>query len=287
MLIKVISSFVDQTLQWMIPGKFQTPQKQNADLCVPADLLHKVPELASLLAPSSLANLLACNRELRHAVHGLACKVTVKHEQDLDILNKHTWSQLTIIHLLQKTRSSFPWPEHSKLECLASMHFVHEHGDSTIFIVKAKKTSLLQLSFQLPTDCSNRLGLLGMCLHLVSAIYWTLVPQLQHWVARLLCLKSIFTEKQAVQVKKHDLDPSVAGQGLSIQVTNSKNKEVATAKEPPSMLLEHGIQVMMNIWPTVEELEMAPNSELDDASIAMLLKGPFPELTDMWLNKNM
>ena len=251
---------------------------------MPADLLHQVPELAAFLAPSSLANLLACNRELRHVVHALACKVTVTRQQDLDILNKHNWPRLTIIHWLEDCHFFvLPWLENGKLEHLATMHLDHQGNDSTVLVVRAQQAPPLQHSSQSPPDSPKRRGLLDLCLYPFFAIFWTLLFWLQRHLVRLYVKLTIFVEKHTAALRRVYKPSPPASHMLAIQTKeHERGKFTRTVKESSLMLVKHGAASMAAIWPHVREIRMT-YSEMDDASIAALLKGPFPELYSLHL----
>ena len=69
-----------------------------------ADVMHKVPRLATCFPSASLAALLACNRELRSLVHHSTQKVIITRLTDINLLRKHDWPKLTMVIL--ESRSS-------------------------------------------------------------------------------------------------------------------------------------------------------------------------------------
>ena len=255
------------------------------DVCVPAHLLHQVPDLAAFLAPSSLANLLACNRELRQAVHDVVCKVTVTRLQDLDILSKHRWSRLTIIHWLHDSHDYMPlWPYNGKLELLAAMRLKQADSSSNVFVVRAQKAPLLQHSSQVQQDFSERRGLRWLFLYPFFAIFWTSVFWLEPYLIRL-CRELTSWEKQTQGRRQTKCNPSPALHLLALQQEKSQKRKIARVVTEPSLILSmHGTGLMKTIWPDVEQIIMY-HSSLDDASIATLLQGPYPDLARIYLKE--
>ena len=119
----------------------QACQTIETSFCMPASLLHEVPQLAGYISPTSLANLLACNQELRRTVHGLVRKVTVANEQDIYFLSKAHWPQLVVVHVSEEVFCGFFWPSNSKLELLARIDVMQHDSNSTAFIVRTRQSA--------------------------------------------------------------------------------------------------------------------------------------------------
>ena len=131
-------------------------QMDNSHFCLPADLLRELPQLPGYLGSASLANLLACNRELRHTIHSLAHKVTVMNEQDLGLLLKSSWRQLTVVYMPNGLWCGLLWPEDAKLELLARIHLQGQDKGSTIFVVRQRQTTAAACPLQ-PPPCQQQL----------------------------------------------------------------------------------------------------------------------------------
>ena len=148
----------------------------NYESCILADLFYKVPVLISFLSPESLANVLACNRELRRYMHQLIWKVPMANEKGIQLLSKHNWSQLSVV-LMPKDRYAYnsAWPKHSTLQLLATIWFSQQGYKSTAFWLElsslhqslnkgcVRSSGVALLASMLPHVSSGFLNSAGSC----------------------------------------------------------------------------------------------------------------------------
>ena len=260
--------------------------------CILADLLYKVPVLVSFLPPESFAKVLACNRELRHYMHQLIWKVTMANEKGIQLLSKHSWSQLSVV-LMPEDRCAYnlAWPKHSKLELLAFICFSQHGWKSTAFLVKAQQAT--------PVPQQGVLSLCGVFWHHIGGLcaatyfYWISVFCWALYLFLLMtapgiCLflnTDIVINKPGLSKKKrwlllyHALKLAWHKRERSMSF---KTVELPFEHLPP---IAHFLATRSNYTFTITRLSMS-NTKLGDANIAQLLKGTFAVLIALDLSGN-
>ena len=142
------------------------------------DILCEVPRLATCLSSDSFAALLACYRELRHAVHHSVRTVSITSLADLLLLKKRDWSKLTMVVVCFDT--SF---RHNVFDLrhgwLAKFGFAREKDK------KNDKPRILYSSIRHGIDLDTR-GLAG--LHVADTLDIVLTAVFHPAICILLCL---------------------------------------------------------------------------------------------------
>ena len=241
---------------------------------------------------------MACDRELRQAVKGLARKVTLAHKQDLDLLTQHNWPNLTVIHLLADTAEySFRWPQ-GKLELMATVRLKQHNSRSTVFLIRVKHVSLRQelnwLALAMPFSILGLVLLVLFCMSaIVSVVLTTCI------IRELLKPGSnLVLGKQQTQARKGDaLDASSAASLQAAPTMDAYKRALIKAKGHQMQFMatgklgsgvtevKHAAMLMTDMGSDLTEMTLHCTS-LGDASIAQMLTGPFPDLQYLVLGHN-
>ena len=107
------------------------------------DVLREVPTLLAMVSPSDWPAILGSSKQLRHVIHSAIQAITVILEEDVTLVLKGSWPQLSLIKLEQTFEDNCcpnieaVRPASCNFHLIASIHATLEDGqDTSAFIVR-------------------------------------------------------------------------------------------------------------------------------------------------------
>ena len=256
---------------------------RHHDGCALADVMQEVPLLWEAVSPECRAALGACNKQLRHMLHGCTRLIMLKKECELSDTAYGRWSKLALIVLrLQHFDDPVRWSHRGSLQLLAVLNFFRDQSTERYMVVSNKLKDYQQQAV-LNSQCvawafahMHKCMLQPASRLTVRQMPSTLAAQM---IAELVMLK--LSSLVQLDLGRNKLDAAAIAQLIQgswplLSVLNLDKTHLDRASA------EH---LGQSNWPQLTNIRLAHN-QLDNTAVLHLAKAEWPELVVLCLEGN-
>ena len=255
-----------------------------------ADVIYEVPSLWEAISPDCRGALAACNKRLRHMLHGCTRVITLNKACEVSDTACGTWSNLALLVLRPRKFQHLLWPEGGSLELLAMLDFTQNQYTETRreqfterYMIVSNKLKDRQQQAVLNSQCVA-CAFSHMHRHRWQPFSMLIVRQMQsklgaQIMAQLVTLKLPNMARLDLACNKLEAAATaelIQGSWPLLEALNLSKTHLDAASA------EH---LGQSHWPQLQIIRLAYN-QLDNAAMLHIAKAEWPELVALSIEGN-